>query len=244
LAGVTPLCTTGTYELVATLRATLPNCDGSAARIPCTIPDRTVTFDIAADGTELDFASGFAFAGLAGALTAQVIEPRIYDPTGARFVASAAPGTVSLRAPYAIFNRDRRRIRALFPPTGSDLLDATAGNGVSFVVTDRDGTLFSGHIPASRWQLQPPLGERFEYKDPGGVIAGIRKARLKLLRKKGVAVGYDVRLDAQGLAPAGPVIGVDLTVTAPLPLADDTILDLSGERNRICTMRGAKVRCE
>ena len=135
-------------------------------------------------------------------------------------------------------------IRSVFPPTGSDLLDPTIGNGASFLVTHRDGTLFTARIPPDRWQLQPPLGERFDYTDPGGVIAGIRKARIKLLRKRGVAVGYDVRVDARGLAPIGSLVGANLSITAPIELSDGTIVNLTGQRNRICRVRGTTIKCE
>jgi hypothetical protein len=242
VGGASPLCTTGTYHFTTTVRPTLPYCNNSAGSPGCTLPDQTVTMPMNADGTAVDVAPGLALGGLGGAMTVQILEQHITDPTGALLASMAFAGAAPLQAPNTTISTKSLRIRTLFPPLIGAGINPARSEGVTFLLTSRGDPLFSANIPASRWQLEPPLGERWDYKDPGGVIAGIHKASIRLKRKKGVPIGYDVRVFADGLS-ATDAASVNLTVTAPL--TDDPVFvdTLTAQRNRICRVTAKKSTC-
>jgi hypothetical protein len=50
-------------------------------------------------------------------------------------------------------------------------------------VRPAEGVISSVTIPRERWQLQPPIGSRWDYKDPNGVVNGVRKMRVKRIVK-------------------------------------------------------------
>ena len=61
-------------------------------------------------------------------------------------------------------------------------------------------------------------------------------------RKKGVTVGYDVRVLADGL-PATDAASVNLTLTVPL-IDDPVFVDsVTAQRNRICRVTATKSTC-
>jgi hypothetical protein len=138
-----------------------------------------------ASGDTLTAPPGLGLNGTANVVAAEVTGLRILDPTGVSLATIVVPGMRALAAPRIALNEDKLSLRALFPPEilfgGIDLGEI---DGMVLEITSRDGVPFSVHIPAVRWQLQPPLGERWTYVDPGGVLAGTRKASVRLKRRR------------------------------------------------------------
>jgi hypothetical protein len=242
VAGITPLCKTGTYSLQADVRATLRNCNGEPGSPSCTLVDTSVAMPLTANGTDLDTASGFGAGGLPGALTAELLDARIVDPTGAALASIGSPVVGILGEPRTTITATTLKIQTLYPRLDA-ILDPTEPPGVTFLLTTHGDAILDGTIPPERWQLQLPFGERWSYRDPGGVIAGIRSATIKLKRKKGAPIGYEVRVLATDLPPVADAASVNLAVTIPLEPDPALVATYQAQRNRICKMRLNKIDC-
>jgi hypothetical protein len=252
LAGVSPLCTTGTYLVEADVRATLANCHNVVDGEPCTLVDRTVSFPLAADGKDLITQSGLNAAGISGVVSGfEVRGTRVIDPTGALLAAPGVANADDLVKPRLVLSGGKLRLRATFPPPNTppvnvNPIDPTGTEGARFTVTSHDGVVFSAFLPGPTWQLQPPIGERWTYSDPGGSIAGIRKVRIKLKHKKGVPIGYDVKLGAEGVVPAFdriPSVNIVFEFARGLPQTEPG--PRQAQRSRVCVTRAdsSKLDC-
>ncbi len=209
VTGSSPLCTTGNYQVEMTVRRT-STCSGGL----CTLVDQTVSVPIAADGHGLD---GEAPVNFNGSQVVELVSSRLLDPTGQPIAETGVTDVLDLVNPRVSIKPDRVRIQATFPrPFLAIALDPTLGDGVTVDVTDRNGGVFSVTIPPERWQIQPPIGNRWDYKDEGGVLNGVRKARLKRILKKQQLTGYKLQLEARDIdLSAADFPGVTLTITIP-----------------------------
>ena len=245
VAGSSPLCTNGTYHLETTVRATVDGCSG----IPidperCTLVDQTFSLPLIANGRRLDATVALPLGnlGLFGRyLTTEILSARVIDPTGR---ALAVPGTSNIRhllKPQVLIKDDEIRIKGRFPVESPDaLLDPTAGFTVT--VTDRDGLVYATSIPSILWQLQPPLGSQWTYQDAGGVIDGVRKARVKRLGGPGAGKGYSVDLRAAGVdLSAADFPGV--TVVVGMGDVVSTFVT-TAVAHRTCVVKGSKRSCK
>jgi hypothetical protein len=137
---------------------------------------------------------------------------------------------------------DQIRVQATIPMAFATLtIDPTLDDGVTVTVTDRSGVLFTATIPPERWQLQPPVGSRWDYQDKYGVIGGVRKIRLRRVLKKNAPPAYQLDLRAKGVplpSPSFPAVSVAVTVARP-----DVASPLRVQRHRTCTIKGTKLRC-
>ena len=250
VTGRSPLCTDGAYAVQALIRGTLESCAGNGDYHLCTLVDRTVTIPLAANGGEFDaFGAIDLGAFVSQYLYTQIGSVRVLDPTGAPVAATGVSAVRNLGKPQVIIKNDQIRIHAVVPITADPfgvVLDPVLPYGMTLAVTDRDGPVYSAAIPGLRWQLQPPIGSRWTYVDPGGVLAGVRKARIKRIGKADAATGYEVDLVAKGVdLSAADFPGVNLTIRiARSPTAIDAAPEPYGaQRNRTCRVKGTSLTC-
>ena len=250
VTGASPLCATGTYRVEATVRPTVYGCGDPAHPTLCTLVDRPVAVAFRADRRRVDAAGvidigsyPYRCAGL------EVLESRVLDPTGA---VVASPGVTGVRPTpetsivvkgTALKLRSFIDIRyASVDPTVS--VDPTL-DGLTVRLADRDGLVWEAAIPATGWQLQPPMGERWDYRDQGGRLAGVRKARLQRVSKKGVVLGYRLDVVARGAdlsAADFPGLTVGIDVTSRSMLGGVAVLEVEGHRT--CTGGLGKLTCK
>ena len=75
--------------------------------------------------------------------------------------------------------------------------------------------------------------------DEGGVLAGVRKARIKRVGAAGVSTGYEVVLHAKGIDLAtADFPGVNLRIAVARPDSDQP---QRAQRSRICRVKGTKL---
>ncbi len=248
IVGSSPFCTTGFYRVEATVRATMETCGTAADPEACTLVDTPISVWLEADGEDLD-ALGLVQVGSglsAGQYRSlEILSTRVYDPTGALVATPGVNQVEALVEPRVDMSEDQIRVQAGIPVAFDDFaIDPTLDEGFTLTVSDRSGVLFTATIPPERWQLQPPVGARWEYKDKLGVIAGVRKARLRRVIKKDAPPVYQLDLRAKGVplpSPSFPAVTVAVTVARP---AFPGILGpLREQRHRTCTIKGPKLRC-
>ncbi len=248
LAGASPLCTTGTYQVETRARITLRDCGPEGADL-CTLPDAAYASPIPIVSSGLAMATGFP--GLDSSLieTAEIRGFRVLDPTGGTLAAAAVPIATALRKTRVTQKDDHLRVRGLFP-AGVTLVygldPARDGDvGATFTLHDRTGVIHTVTIPAAAWQLQPPLGERWEYKDKGGIRSGVRKIRIRLQRKRGVPIGWDVQLAADGVDLSASDLGnVTFTMTSAIRENAFRFDPRVAQTTLACTPKGTKKLCE
>jgi hypothetical protein len=250
LAGASPLCTTGTYHVEAVVRGTLKSCPDAPFEFHrCTLVDQPVSLPVVANGRDLD---DTAALGLGTAYTdqfdfVQISALRVLDATGQPIAASGVTSVRNLVAPRVAIKDDQIRIRATVPierpfPTVDVVLDPGLEAGMTLSLTDRNGLVYTVTIPGMLWQLQPPIGSRWTYVDKGGVIAGVRKARIKRLGKAGAATGYEVDLQARGVDfAAADFPGMDVRIAIARPDSDQP---QRAQRSRTCRVMGTKLTCK
>lgn len=201
VAGISPLCLTGTYLAEVTVRGTVAGC-GTPPSL-CTLPDTTLTVPLEVSGRDAEGEGLLRFSSLESSYeTTQILGVRVIDPTGLPVATAGIAVVESLASPRVDVKGDTLRVRATIPvpsPNRRDfVIDPAAEPGLRVVVSDRDGTIYDVTIAAERWQLQPPIGSRWTYADRGGALHGVRKASVKQIAKKGVTQGYDIDLRAKG----------------------------------------------
>jgi hypothetical protein len=196
LAGTSPLCSTGTYLLEATVRGTVKGCGTPA--VLCTLPDTTVTLPLEVRGRNVEGGGLLRLASSQQYDTTQILDARVIDPTGLPVATVGLAGPAPLHAPRVTVKGDTLRVRATIPIGNEQTrIDPASDPGLRITVSDRDGVVYDVTIPPFRWQLQPPLGSRWTYADKGGALNGVRKASVKRFSKKaGTVLGYDVELQA------------------------------------------------
>jgi len=239
LVGASPLCTTGVYQVDATYRVTADAC-ASGAR--CTTIDQHATMPIAANGRDLDGTGHLGLGAFPLVGTAlEIVAARVLDPLGAPIAASGVSEVRSLVRPKIVIRPDRLQLRATFPlPFLAAALDPTEPGGLGIEVKNRNGTVFAVTIPPERWQLQPPIGSRWDYQDRGGVLNGVRKARIKRIVKQRRLLGYELELDARALDLANADFpGINVNVTLPgLPSGT-----FQAQQHRTCRVKTSKLAC-
>lgn len=249
LTGSSPLCTTGTYRVEASVRGTLDGCtDEPFSYHPCTLVDQTVSLPMVANGRDLDGAARLDLGAFSYQYRyAQISALRIIDPTGQPIAATGVTGVRNLVAPRIGLKDDTIRIRATLPIERPDAsidvtLDPRLEAGMTLALTDRNGLVYTVSIPGMLWQLQPPIGSRWTYVDKGGVLAGVRKASIKRVGKAGVATGYAVDVQARGVdLSAADFPGMNLTMAIARPGSDQP---QRAQRSRTCRVKGAKLTCK
>jgi hypothetical protein len=242
ISGTSPLCTNGTYQLATRARHAgrlradtrpavhAPRCDLRRA------DRREYSRDQAAT----------AFAGLNGSLitSAELLGFQLFDPTGKLFAAAATTPVDPLTKISVTFKDDHLRVRALLPlDPNVFFIDPANDEGATFTLHDRNGVIHTVTLPGPLWQLQPPLGERWEYKDKGGSRAGVRKVRIRLLKKRGVPLGYDVRLAADDVNLSGADLGA-VTLDIRIGLREPFVGLQTAQATRACKLKGKKKLCE
>ncbi len=243
LTGSSPLCTTGTYMLEATFRSTVEACGDVQDPTTCTAVDRTMLVPLAADGRDLD-ATGIIPVGTSGMFAngIEILSTRILDPSGEAVAAIGLPSVTSAPGLQIAAKGDVLRVRALIPIEFDTTIDPTLEEGLTFTLSDRDTEVYGVNIPAVRWQLQPPLGSRWDYVDPDGVLNGVRKIRVKRVAKKGLVIGYKLDLTARGVVlPAVPEVTMTLDVRRVVQGIDDL---LRVQNNRTCRASSGKLVCK
>jgi hypothetical protein len=123
-------------------------------------------------------------------------------------------------------------------------IDPARDPGLTMTLRDRSAALYTVTIPADRWQLQPPLGSRWDYRDQNGILNGVRKARVKRIVKGGIATGYAIEFHAKGIVaptPADP--GVTVEIDVPRSIVGN--IDLSSQQaHRTCRVGPTKLVCK
>ena len=239
IAGTSPLCTNGDYEVRAVVRATVSAC-GPNHTERCTLPDRTVSMLAPARGRALaaDVTVSLGVSGTQPSL--QILATRVLDPTGAAIATMGVTGVTPLTTPRFSVGRRAVKLRAVLPVEPDIAIDPTAAP-TTIALTDRNGTVFSVTIPPERWQLQPPLGARWQYTDKLGTIAGVRKILVKRIVDDDVATGFRIDLDAKDVdVSAADFPSLTAHVTIP---ASDGGGPLVAERSRTCRVKGGKLAC-
>ncbi len=241
VAGSSPLCKSGTHRLQAVVRPTVRACGTPPNSAVCTVVDQTLDVPMTARGRELS--APLAIGAFGGTYVVnQVVSARILDPTGS---ALAAPGVTSVRSPSKLLvtrKRDQLRVKAVIPVTPDELpLDPTLDAGVRVTVSDRSGVFYDVTVPGVRWQLQPPIGSRWDYVDEGGILAGLRTIRIKRVTKAGVTAGYQVDLRARGVdLSAADFPGATVAIRIARPLH---VLPFDAQGNRTCRLGIDKLNC-
>jgi hypothetical protein len=246
LSGASPLCANGTYQLETRARLTVEDC-GPAGDEPCTLPDAAYVSSLPANGFDLTAPTGFAGLNNSLITAAELLGFRLFDPTGGELAAAAITLASPLTQTRVTVKGDQLRVRALFPADLNAIfaIDPTNDEGATFTLHDRTGVIHTVNIPGPTWQLQPPLGERWEYKDPGGTRAGVKKIRIRLKRKRGVPVGYDVQLAADGVDLSAADLGaVTLTIASAIRDNEFTAVPRTAQTTRACKLKGKKKSCE
>ena len=135
-----------------------------------------------------------------------VVSARILDPLGEPVAVHGVTGVRSLVGPRVSIKGDRVRVRGVIPVNAATpAIDPTLEGGFTLTLKDRDGEIYAVTIPELRWQDQTPLGSRWTYDDPGGVLGGVRKAAIKRVGKGGayeIPPGTDLREITRRLGPA------------------------------------------
>ena len=241
VTGSSPLCTTGTYHVAATVRSTVHGCGDPHHPTLCTLVDQAVSVPLQASGRKLDVggvvntSSGYDYFYH----TIQVLESRLVDPTGTVVAASGVTAVQPAFSPSIAIKGTSLKLRADIDIRFSATNDPTAfidpllDDGVTVTLTDRDGPAYVVNIPPDLWQLQPPIGSRWDYNDVNGIRNGVRKARVKRLTKKGVVIGYRVDLLAKGAdlsAADFPGLTVEIAVTRRTLLGAEGIFSVQSHR--------------
>lgn len=240
VAGTSPLCATGDYEVHAVARVTLNAC-GPNHTDRCTLPDRIVTVRAPAHGRDVETTATVPLGVPGTHPSVQVLAMRVVDPTGSAIGTMGVTGVVPLGGPRIAIGPRTLKLRVVLPVEPGVTIDPTA-DPTTIALTDRDGTVFSVTIPPERWQLQPPLGSRWDYKDKLGTIAGVRKIVVKRVVDDDVVTGYRIDLAAKDVdLAAADFPSVTVHVTAP---AADAGPPLHAERNRTCRVKKTKLDCK
>lgn len=253
VTGSSPLCATGTYQLEATVRQTVYACGTLANPVLCTLVDQPLTLPLAADGRHLD-ADALVPAGSDAFRyrydTIEVFDSRLLDPTGAVVATTGVTGVRPLPSPSIVIKGSALKLRASidinYPSVDPTVLvDPTLDYGVNVTLSDRDGVVYQVLLPADRWQVQPPVGTRWDYLDTGGILGGVRKARLKRVTKKGVVLGYRLDLvatDADLSAVDFPGLSIGIEVMSQSTLGGIAVL--ISESHRSCKGVPGKFSCK
>jgi hypothetical protein len=228
VAGSSPVCTTGTYQLQATVRVTLKACGTLDAPELCTLADQTLTAPLHMKGRNLDdevvLRPGDIFAAY---LSTEILGVRIVDPTGTPVAATGLGGVERALTPRLGLKGDVLTVRTDIPNVFIDsVIDPASDPGVTLTVSGRNGIVYAVTIPAERWQLQPPIGSRWDYADRSGLLNGVRKARVKRIVKSGVTTAYAFELKAKGVdlsAADFPGVTVQIDVHRLAPALDDVV---------------------
>ena len=239
--GTSPLCMSGTHTVAATVRATVPGCGDPAHPDLCTIVDQSIAIPMLTGKKELTAPLHVGFAGKYGAL--EVFGARIVDPTGADLAAPGVPSARNVNPLRVTSAGDKLRVKMTIPVDSADeVVDPTLADGLTLTVSDRNGSFYTVTIPAERWQLQPPIGSRWDYNDAGGVLSGARKIRLKRLGNGVGTTGYQLDLSASGIDLSGadfPGATVAVTIARPAPFGP-----LHAQGNRTCKLGPTKLTCK
>ncbi len=253
VTGRSPLCTDGTYAVQATVRGTLESCGTVLGDFHlCTLVDRTIMIPVAVEGAGFDASGAIDLGAFVSQYRhTQISSVRLLDPTGAPLAATGVSAVRNLVATQVKIKKDQIRVRGVLP-IEPDLvlppvvLDPVLPYGMTLTVSDRDGIVYTAAIPGERWQLQPPIGSRWTYADKGGVLAGVRKARIKRIAKADVVTGYEVDLTAKGVdLSAADFPGMNVTITvarAPVPNFD-TPSTYAAQRSRTCRVKPTSLSC-
>lgn len=171
----------------------------------------------------------------------ELLAVRLLDPMGAPIAAGGVSQVRNLQKPRISIKPDRLRVQGTFPrPFLAPALDPTQADGVSLTLTDRNGVVYAVTIPPERWQVQPPIGNRWDYKDRGGVLGGVRTARLKLSNSQATP-GYAFTLDAAGI-DLSTADFPGITVTLAIPGLPSGVFQ--AQAHRTCRITGAKMTCK
>ncbi len=245
LSGASPLCTTGLYRFEGTVRSTQNTCGTIAQPELCTLADRTLATTLTANGKDLD---SDGFLGLGQDVATELLAGRVIDPTGAPIAAVGVTGIRALVEPRIEIKNGQLRLRAVVPMDvpvdGQDrFLDPTLAGGMTVHIAGPDGPLYAVTIPPAVWQLQPPIGSRFGYRDPDGMLAGVRKATLKRVKKVATGgAGYKLDLLARGVDLVGhDVSGLTVNVVVARPTS---ATPHRSQAHRTCVLKGAKLGCK
>lgn len=252
LAGASPLCTIGPYHLEATLRVKGNVCGTPERPSSCLVADQSVSAPLTVQGRKIDAVVKMPLGNLGIYDTTKIesvgiVAARIVDPTGATVAVPGITGVRSLIAPRLSISGDRLRVRATIPVNeAAPSIDPTLEGGATLTLNDRDGVFYTVTIPPTRWQDQTPLGSRWTYADPGGVLGGVRKALLKRLGKPEARKGYVLDLRAEGLDLSGadvPSITVSVAIARPDVFGGDPQLHRA-QRNCTGVFKGPKLECK
>jgi hypothetical protein len=172
----------------------------------------------------------------------------VLDPTGIPVAAAGVTGVETIREPRVVIKGDQLSVEGLIsaPAEGGSIIDPATDPGLSVALSDRNGTVYAVNVPADRWQLQPPLGSRWDYADQFGTLNGVRSARVTRVLKRGVQIGYKVELKARGVdlsAVSFPTLTLQFDVHRLIPASSyDDAFRVQGTR----TCRGAfpKLTCK
>jgi hypothetical protein len=177
-----------------------------------------------------------------------ILSARIIDPTGTAIAVPGVTGVRNLRKMRVGIKGDRLRVRAIIPVNeNAPAIDPTLAGGATVTVSDRDGTFYSVTIPELLWQDQSPIGSRWTYADPGGVVGGVQKATIKRLGKEGDLKGYKLDLQAAGRDLSGadfPSMTVAVAVARPEDLVFGFPSIHRAQGHCSGTIKGPKVDCK
>jgi hypothetical protein len=114
LAGTSPLCTTGTYQLESTVRATIKGCGDPGAPSACTLVDQTVTVPLSTKSAGIDDEVSLTVGGFGGQyVTTEILGARVLDPTGVLVAAAALPSAYRLSRPRITWKGDVLKFTAV-----------------------------------------------------------------------------------------------------------------------------------
>ena len=174
-------------------------CGDAFDQVRCTVTDQTISAPFVVVGRKADTMVSLPLGPLGKYPETTIdnvalLDVRLIDPTGATFAVPGVTGVRSLVGLRVDIKGDRLRVRGTIPVgTLATTIDPTLEGGATITLSDRDGAFYTVTIPETRWQDQTPLGSRWTYLDPGGVLAGVRKASLKRNGKPGCAEGLQAR---------------------------------------------------
>jgi hypothetical protein len=246
VAGSSALCTTGTYQLEATVRTTGRRCGSVAAPTECTLVDQTFSLPLVATGRKLDATATLPLGDLRfndRFTSTEVVSARLIDPTGQVVAVPGQGSTFGLEKLQVVMNGGDLRLKATIPVSSPDqTFDPAELDGFTVRIADRNDVVYVVTIPPVFWQLQTPLGSGWTYEDPGGALGGLRSLRIRRVGSAGKVRGYKLDLRASGVdLSAADFPGVTVTTEVD----DGVFLNLvSGRGNRTCLVKGPKRICK
>ena len=221
VAGTSPLCTTGTYQMEATVRATVWGCGGTAAHPNlCTMVDQPVTVPLPVKGRNVDGGGLMLIGGFMAVYeSTEILAVRILDPTGQPIAAAGVTGVTPAAKSRITIKGDTLRVQTFLPvpAAGQSAIDPATEPGLTVQLEDHNGPVYGVSIPQDRWQLQPPVGSRWTYADPlAAALNGVRSVVVKRVSKKGQQLGYAIDLRARGVdLSAADLASVTLHIGVP-----------------------------